>query len=305
MASKPCRLGGVPTRGGLELCPGPCDVGALQPGFPQITSPRKPAATYARGQTVTIKYQRNNHGPGGFVRHTLVPIEKMMDKKVHARNAFHYGCWGGNSAVAKKQDLKRDKWGYSLVGGDGKLHDGPVGYYYNKVTIPPVVPDGVYVLGWVWYGGMGGSMKKNTAKRPHSIGLFADYWSCAFVKIKGGSKLAKSYTPVFVNELKKHWKDGCNSHSDEPGICKYEPCIVRGRIQKPKSFKNGKKPKPLSPGLFKVPDSRIGGNAKKLLIPTPVPYKDTLKESLVEIYNCRNRPKATRMKKEDMEQLKS
>lgn len=88
-SSKACRLGGVPSVGGIFTCPDPCDVEALQPGKRSTTSPNKPVATYRRGQTVTIEYQRNNHGPGGFVRHTLVPVHKMMDERAHRKNAFH------------------------------------------------------------------------------------------------------------------------------------------------------------------------------------------------------------------------
>lgn len=57
------------------------------------------------------------------------------------------GLLGCERCCRKKVELGRDKWGFSLFGRDGKLHDGPVGYYFNKVTIPPVVADGVYVLG--------------------------------------------------------------------------------------------------------------------------------------------------------------
>lgn len=253
---------------------------------------------------VTIKYQRNNHGPGGFVRHTLVPLAKMMDKEAHARNAFHWGCWGANAAVAKKNELGRDKWGFSLVGGDGKLHNGKIGYYYNNVTIPPVVPDGVYVLGWVWYGGMGGSMKQNTLEKPHPVGLFADYWSCSFVEIKGGVPLKSLYKPMFVNDLKAVWKEGCNAANDAPGMCTYEPCVVPGRQQKPREFKNGKSPGPLTPEDFRTssPDARAG---RRFTMPTPVPYNETLRKALITVYSCRNPPQMKKMRKEDVKELQS
>lgn len=285
--SKPCRLGGVPEKGGIELCPGPCDVRAIQPGLPVVTSPKKPAAVYKRGQNTLIKYQRNNHGPGGFVRYSLVPLDKMMDKESHARNAFHFGCWGENAADAKTMELGRDAWGFSLVGGDGKLHDGPIGFYYSNITIPQVVPDGLYVLGWVWYGGMGGGMKENKPDNPYPIGLFADYWSCSFVEISGGP-VKMLYTPVFKNDLQSFWPEGCNAHADAPGQCKYEPCRKQGRKQEPKEFKGGKTPKPLKASFFTSPTDRFSRRNDGFVAPTPVPYENVLKDALVDIYNFHN-----------------
>lgn len=280
-------MGGDPSIGGIMDCPGPCDMTALQPGFPPITSPDNPAASYSRGQTVTIKYQRNNHGPGGFVRHTLVPVNKMMDKAVHAKNAFQYSCWGADPVPAKKSELGRDRNGFSLVGGDGKLHDMPISYYTTNITIPDVIPDGVYVLGWVWFGGLGGSINHNVPDDPHPFGLFSDYWSCSFVQIKGGNALAQEYAPVFENNMKQFWKDGCMSANDAPGICVYEPCKDVAMIQYPKSFKNGRIPDALTPENFgKIEGARSQSRGTPVL-PTPVPRMNTLKDALEELYKCR------------------
>lgn len=281
---QPCRLGGVPTVGGLETCPGPCDVSSVQPGFPVVTRPEHPAAVYQRGQKVMIKYQRNNHGPGGFVRHSLVPIEKMMNKNAHEENAFQFGCWGADPVPAKKNELGRDKQGFSLVGGDGKLHDGHASYFTTSVTIPPVVPDGKYVLGWVWYGGVGGSIRTNSPQSPHPTGLFADYWSCAFVEIKGGKPLGTSYTPVFENAFSKFWKGGCNSANDHPGVCTYEPCIVPSQIQKPREFKNGS-PKALKQENF-VSAFNDNPGPDPIVLPTPMPESKTLENALEALKLC-------------------
>lgn len=267
------------------MCPGPCDVVSVQPGFPVVTRPELPAAVYKRGQMVTIKYQRNNHGPGGFVRLSLVPVEKMMNKNVHKQNAFHFSCWGSNPVTAKANELGRDKQGFSLVGGDGKLHDGPVSYYTTNAIIPQVVPDGNYVLGWVWYGGMGGSIRTNLPQTPHKTGLFADYWSCSFVQIQGGKPLAQSYTPVFVNDFKNVWTDGCNSANDHPGVCKYEPCIVPGKIQKPLEFKNGT-PKPLKQQNFV---SGFTGRTDPIVLPTPIPEAQVLADALETLKVCESK----------------
>lgn len=209
-----------------------------------------------------------------------------MNKKAHARNAFHYGCWGANPVVANRSELGADEFGFSLVGGDGKLHDGPPSYYVTNVTIPTVVPDGVYVLGWVWYGGMGGSVQRNTPQSPHKFGLFADYWSCSFVRVAGGYALQKVYKPLFVNDLAHIWKDGCNAANDRPGICVYEPCRVEGKLQKPAEFKNGKEPPALTIKNFDDVRNRAG-NASEEAIPTPVPVDIVLRETLAELYECK------------------
>lgn len=227
---------------------------------------------------MTVKYQRNNHGPGGFIRFTLVPVEKMMDKSVHARNAFHYSCWGANPVVAKPNEKGRDKFGFSLVGGDGASHNLPKAYYTVNITIPPVIPDGDYVLGWVWFGGVGGSISQNKPSKPYPLGLFGDYWSCAFVKIKGGKKLESEYRPEFVNDMQQYWKGGCHAAQDSPGKCVYEPCMDPAQIQVPGLFKNGKRPPILIPKYFKRSEPR-----KKILRPTPVPYRAILQDALVAL----------------------
>lgn len=147
-------------------------------------------------------------------------------------------------------------------------------------------------------------MKKNTPKKPHPVGLFADYWSCSLVEIKGGVPLKSSFKPVFVNELNRVWKDGCNAANDAPGICTYEPCVVPGKLQKPKEFKNGKSPKSLTPKDLRdnSPGARGGS---RFAMPTPVPHKDTLRKALVSMYFCQNPPKRKKIQKKDMEELQS
>lgn len=226
------------------------------------------------------------------MRHTLVPVSQMMNKQAHARNAFHYACWGANPVAAKPSELGTDKFGFSLVGGDGKLHNLPKSYYITKVTIPPVVPDGVYVLGWVWYGGMGGTIEQNLPQSPHTTGLFADYWSCSFVRIEGGSALQASYKPVFVNDMERYWKDGCMAANDRPGVCVYEPCRVPGKIQKPAEFKDGKGPSLLTIANFgNLVKNRASGEDEEV-VPTSVPDSEVLKKTLAELQECEKRTKA-------------
>lgn len=218
--------------------------------FSEHNSVLNPAATFQRGQKTTIKYQRNNHGPGGFIRLTLVRPEHMMNKNKHAANAFYYTCWGANPVVAAPDELHRDDYGFTLIGSDGEEHDYKQGYYQTEIEIPKCVPDGDYVLGWAWYGGMSTPVKGNVQQEPSSYGYFGDYWSCSFVRIQGGSPISSSCQPVFKNDMSAYSSAGCMSSVDEPGPCTYEPCKVRGKYQKPKPFKNGP-PKPLTPNHFK------------------------------------------------------
>lgn len=217
---------------------------------------------------------------------SLVPVDKMMNKVTHEENAFHYSCWGANPVRAKPSELGRDALGFSLVGSDGKLHNLPVSYYTTEITIPPVVPDGVYALGWVWYGGMGGSIYGNAPEDPYPDGFFGDYWSCAFVSIKGGRPLERSFMPVFQGNLHEYWGDNCMSANDAPGICTYEPCIVPGKLQKPRTFKNGSRPNLLFQSNFK---SAAFGSRSALKIPNPVPESQVLQQALEELYLCKSR----------------
>lgn len=194
---------------------------------------------------------RNNHPGGGFVRLTLVPLEKVKDKAVHAANAFHYSCWGSNIVVASGDALNPpDKYGYSMVGSDGQTHSHPKAYYKTSAEIPDVVPDGSYMLGWAWFGGVTGGVKGNFVQEPTHWSYFADYWSCSFVAVKGGKPLASSYTPKFINDMSQFSSDGCMAHANDIGLCTYEPCLDRKSFyQKPAAF-NGSGPKPITPENF-------------------------------------------------------
>lgn len=223
-------------------------------------TPKKPAATYRRGQYVDIKYQRNNHAPGGFNRITIVPLNSMMDRNVHNRNAFHYSCWGAKTEVVRGNGLKKKKYGFSLIGNDGSQHRFPKSVYVTKVYIPPVIPNGIYVLGWMWYGGTGSKVKTNAQQKPSSYGYFGDYYSCSFIRIEGGVPLQNSYTPKFDNDMSKFSKEGCMAANDAPGVCKREPCRVKAKFQKPREFKNGK-PQRLTPKNFGYAGSSGSGGS--------------------------------------------
>lgn len=183
------------------------------------------------------------------MRLTLVRPQDMMNKKKHSENAFFYSCWGANPVTAKSNELGKDRYGFSLTGSDGDQHNFGKGYYQTDVTIPSCVPDGDYVLGWVWYGGIGSSVLGNVQQKPTNYGYFGDYWSCSYVRIQGGVPLSSSCSVIFRNDMSKYSSQGCMSSADAPGVCAREPCLKKGTYQMPKSFKNGSPPL-LTPQLF-------------------------------------------------------
>ncbi|CAN8069705.1 unnamed protein product [Agarophyton chilense] len=249
--SQTCRVGGEP-QFGLLNCPGPCDLSSIHGRYhySNYGSSENPARVFRRGEQATIKYQRNNHAPGGFIRLSLVPPNQIMDKDVHKRNAFHYSCWGANPVQAARNELDTDRFGFTFIGSDGEQHGEPKGYYTSQIIIPNCIPDGDYVLGWVWYGGTGGSVLGNYPQAPKPWGYFGDYWSCSFVRVQGGTPLAESCHSAFVNDMSQYSDAGCMSANDEPGVCASEPCKITGRYQKPRAFKDGAQPAPLRPEYF-------------------------------------------------------
>lgn len=76
--------------------------------------PGRPSATYRRGEKIRVKYVRNNHRSGGFVRLALVKPEDVMDKEAHERGAFHYSCWGAKVALATDDDQEEDEFGFNI-----------------------------------------------------------------------------------------------------------------------------------------------------------------------------------------------
>ncbi|PXF39880.1 hypothetical protein BWQ96_10411 [Gracilariopsis chorda] len=174
-----------------------------------------------------------------------------MEKAVHQHNAFHYSCWGANPVQASSDELEKDRYGFTFVGSDGEQHGAPKGYYTVDVTIPTCIPDGNYVMGWVWFGGTGGTkIERNEPQEPKPWGYFGDYWACSFVRVEGGDPLSASYQPVFQNDMSQYSEEGCMSANNMPGTCASEPCRVDGVYQKPRPFTEGRIPAPLTPDNF-------------------------------------------------------
>lgn len=213
-----CRLGGPP-HAPNDTCPGPC----IAKDRWQFDSHAN-TTVFKRGQNVTIVWPRNNH-EGGFVRFTLVPVSDRMSHEAHKRMVFHYACF----------ESDRVPCSYPYCGTDGKNT-----VFQTSVIIPSVYPDGLYVLGWAWFGGI-----------MNRVSYFGDYWSCSFIRIQGGAPVQLNYQPVFIPGKKNHGANGvgessCRSSVDNVGVCVREPCIGRTpSFTVPASFANGSVPSPI------------------------------------------------------------
>lgn len=98
----------------------------------------------------------------------------MWDRDWHKKLTLLHGCWeSGAFKCANGEDC-----------GTDKNKDA----FGRWVDIPSVFDDGIYVMGYVWYGGL---------RWQRDFGQFSDFYSCSFVRIRGGDPLGGRYTPFF------------------------------------------------------------------------------------------------------------
>lgn len=153
-----------------------------------------PAEQYQRGQSARIRYVKNNHN-GGFMRLTIVPVSDLFSRDAHNSLAFYYTCWDSHQVDCVG--------GFADCGSDGKGES-----FETTVTIPTCFPDGNYVMGYVWYGGL---------NRGGTSGMFGDYFHCSHIKISGGP-LEEKCEAVYKNGNTGNSVRGneCLTHIDEP-----------------------------------------------------------------------------------------
>ena len=190
-----CRRGG-PEKNPPDNCHGPC----IDPGswFYRKEAQDTPAV-WRRGDKVQVLWTRNTH-TSGFIRLTLVPVEKRRSYTAHERGTFHYSCFDS-------EPRKCDESKYAC-GTDDKL-------YGTEVRVPDDVKDGLYVLGWSWYGAANMQRGKVTYK-------FGDYWSCAYIRVRGGELVARKRRKLrFVPGT---GEERCNAISNRLHQCTVEPC---------------------------------------------------------------------------------
>lgn len=195
-------------------------------------SETSPEITWRRGQNITVVWARNNHG-GGFVRLAFVPVSKRKDIDAHSSFAFYYGCWEQNIFPCSG----------SLCGSDKSRRA-----YRAFTTVPPVIPDGVYILAQVWYGGL-----KYTRLR----GTFSNYASCAYVRIRGGLPLQPAFQPVYVpgvlGEFESSPPGECLTSAVKVGECLTGCDHVASFFALPFEFADGRSPPALTPALYGQP----------------------------------------------------
>ncbi|KAI0560756.1 hypothetical protein FGB62_101g05 [Gracilaria domingensis] len=162
-------------------------------------NPNNPAIIVSRGDTFEIRINRNNHDYG-FSRYALVSLEDRYDWDKHEQGAFLYMCNDVNEAACEAWNWNRDCY-----------FDRSGHYYRHIIRAPSHAPDGVYVLGWAWFGGN-----------------FEDFFDCTYIEIRGGT-LSRSHTPYFDASNSKTAEDGkCSATSKEVGTCTYDKCKRRG-----------------------------------------------------------------------------
>ncbi|GAB0494656.1 hypothetical protein MMPV_005952 [Pyropia vietnamensis] len=194
-----CRVGGMRSTS-MSNCTGPCPTRKLRENYTIMR--------LRRGRRFPIVYYRNNH-KGGFLRLSLVPVDQAMNHTAHRVNAFRTSCWSHGRVWC----------GRGVCGNDRKRSR-----YKQMITVPPVFPDGEYVLGFVWYGG--GYQQ-------------GDYYSCARVRVHGGVRLRPTYRPVLTRTDKK---GRCLSTASAIGDCAVEPCTRKQYLRQPIEWANGRRP---------------------------------------------------------------
>lgn len=195
-------------------CPGPCPTRLMR----SDQSPTKPAVTTRRGGVLPVHILKNNH-VGGFARWSLVPISDMYSKTFHAQAAFMFTCADVKVTKCERENRERD----CKV---DRLNE----YYRYQLRIPKVYPDGYYVLGWLWYGGL-------VSTGTH--GAFGEYWDCVYVKIEGGPT-EEEHQPMFhAGESLTGQHGMCKATTNRIGHCFREPCPFgnrEGKFMKPEEF---------------------------------------------------------------------
>ena len=187
---KHCRMGPLAT----DKCSGPC----IATSSWQYNS-SAPVTTWKRACRYRVRWARNKH-KHGFVRLSLVPVDDRDSFHAHASYAFHTTCF----EVGQR---KCNPKSYSC-GTDSTM--------YETSVRAPRVPDGLYVLGWSWYGsyalGADGDVNFH----------FGDYYSCSYIRIEGGGKVSDERTRA---EFKpRNARNRCKSLANTLGVCKVEPC---------------------------------------------------------------------------------
>ena len=191
-----------------HISSGPCGVGK--------SSGNPSKLTYKRGQSVEIKWPRNNH-PGGFIRLALVPFQNSDNKEAFEQNIIHYNCHESNCRSGYYTDL---------LGGDPEGAQEHSNLCSNSFTIPTWAQNGQYTLQWTWFGGGSWYGKKYEAQHT--------YVSCVDFTVAGYEQVetkAQDFCPVFKGgDAQNPGGDKClyflNNNANELQVdqCSYGGC---------------------------------------------------------------------------------
>ena len=185
-------------------------------------SRENPAETWRRGESVRVGWVRNNHH-GGMVRIAVVPVAVMWDRDWHTKFTIAHTCWSLNG--------HRCQEGIEDCGTDSKKE-----VFELSFNVPTVFPDGDYVVGTVWYGGLHYKKKR---------GAFADFYSCAFIRIQGGEPAGGYHKPFFVAGNGEAVENGkCQTSVDRIGPCDRNTCTDRRSFFAIPAVFNGDGPDP-------------------------------------------------------------
>jgi len=114
-------------------CPSPCPA--------HNKKSRAPVTTTSRGARLPTRWYRNNH-LDGFVRWTLVPLDKANSWDAHKKGTFEWGCYETGTYRCSRAEKQQ----HCTFDNTGRAHRG-------TVEVPKSAPDGEYMLGWTWIGG--------------------------------------------------------------------------------------------------------------------------------------------------------
>lgn len=163
------------------------------------------------------------------MRWTIVPLDQMWDKASHDKMAIDYGCWNIGRFNCNEFDFHRDC-----------NYDRQNEAFSKMLHIPPIYPDGDYVLGFTWYGGGEG------------YGHFGDYYDCSYIRIEGGDRLESEFVPTFRAGGGSKYEDTCEATVDSLGVCWKEPCIPIRKTSPmvPRQFRDGATPPAVKSSWF-------------------------------------------------------
>lgn len=175
---------------------------------------------------------------------SLVPVPSMNSRNAHIKYALQYGCWESGEYDCR-------------AAGDSCGTDKRKRAFRRWLKIPTTYPDGDYVVGYVWFGGLHYRREK---------GQFPDFWSCSFVKIRGGAPLGGWHRAKFVPGWGRGIVGGkCQTSASGVGDCARYGCPQRRSFYGiPRPFNTGKVPPGISAGTVKAGFNSNSGDANEV-----------------------------------------